>query len=144
MSLDRIADFIANNLVLSLAFLGVTLALVLGELGRLRRKYQMISPARLTELVNREQGLVVDLRPQAEYEKGHIAGALHLPMSQLNPDSKALSKARELPIVLVCQRGATARSAADRLVAAGFSRVNVLDGGIAAWQSAELPLGRSR
>jgi rhodanese-related sulfurtransferase len=144
VSPDRITDFIANNLILSLAFLGVTLALVLGELGRLRRKYQMISPARLTELVNREQGIVVDLRPQAEYEKGHIAGALHLPMSQFNPDSKALSKARELPVVLVCPRGATAGSAADRLVAAGFSRVHVLDGGIAAWQQAELPLGRGR
>lgn len=144
MSPDRITDFIANNLILSLAFLGVTLALVLGELGRLRRKYQMISPARLTELVNREQGLVVDLRPQAEYDKGHIAGALHLPLSQFNPDSKALSKARELPIVLVCQRGATAGPAADRLVAAGFSRIHVLDGGIVAWQQAELPLGRGR
>ncbi|MDZ4348027.1 MAG: rhodanese-like domain-containing protein [Xanthomonadaceae bacterium] len=144
MSPDRITDFIANNLILSLAFLGVTLALVLGELGRLRRKYQMVSPARLTELVNREQGLVVDLRPQAEYEKGHIAGALHLPMSQFNPDSKALSKARELPVVLVCPRGATAGPAADRLVAAGFARVHVLDGGIAAWQQAELPLGRGR
>jgi len=144
VSPDRITDFIANNLILSLAFLGVTLALVLGELGRLRRKYQMISPARLTELVNREQGLVVDLRPQAEYEKGHIAGALHLPMSQFNPDSKALSKARGLPVVLVCPRGATAGPAADRLVAAGFSRVHVLDGGIAAWQQAELPLGRGR
>ncbi len=144
MSPDRITDFIANNLILTLAFLGVTLALVLGELSRLRRKYQMISPSRLTELVNREQGVVVDLRPQADYEKGHIAGALHLHLSQFSAEHKALAKARDLPVILVCPRGVTAGPAADRLVAAGFSRVHVLDGGIAAWQQAELPLGRGR
>lgn len=144
MSLERLSDFFAGNLLLSLAFLGVTLALVVTELNRLRRKYQAIGPARLTELVNREQALVIDLRPQAEFEKGHIASSRNLPSSQFDPENKVLAKARELPVVLVCQRGQTAGPAAERLVRAGFAQVHVLEGGIAAWQQADLPLARGR
>ncbi len=144
MTPDRLSEFIGNNLLLSLAFLGVTVALVVGEINRLRRKYRMIGPARVTELINRENALVVDLRPQAEFEKGHIVGSRNIHMSQFDPENKALAKARELPVVLVCQRGLTAGPAAERLVKAGFTQVHVLEGGVSAWQQAELPLARGR
>lgn len=144
MSPDRLAEFVADNLLLSLAFLGVTVALVVGEINRLRRKYRPIGPAQVTELINRENALVIDLRPPAEFDKGHIAGSRNLQPSQFDAENKALARARELPVVLVCQRGLTSGPAAERLAKAGFSRVYVLDGGIAAWQHAELPLTRGR
>jgi rhodanese-related sulfurtransferase len=40
----------------------------------------------------------------------------------------------------VCRTGAISAQAAKRLVKAGFKRVYWLDGGIAAWQQADLPL----
>jgi rhodanese-related sulfurtransferase len=46
--------------------------------------------------------------------------------------------------VLVCQVGQTATTAAKRLRKAGFAQVAVLEGGIQAWQSADLPLVKGR
>ncbi len=144
MSPDRISDFIASNPILVAGFVGVTLALVFTEIGRLRRKYRIIGPAAVTELINREQALAVDLRPVNEFEKGHIAGSRNIPLGQFEPDHKVLAKAREVPVVLICARGLVAGTAADRLAKAGFGQVNVLEGGIAGWQQAELPLARGR
>jgi rhodanese-related sulfurtransferase len=47
-------------------------------------------------------------------------------------------------VVLVCKAGQTAGDAAKRLRKAGFERVHILDGGIGAWQQADLPLVKGR
>ena len=65
-------------------------------------------------------------------------------MSQFDPENKALAPAKSLPVVLVCQVGQTATTAAKRLRKAGFAQVAVLEGGIQAWQSADLPLVKGR
>jgi rhodanese-related sulfurtransferase len=51
---------------------------------------------------------------------------------------------KDMPVAVVCRTGMTAGSAAKRLVKAGFSKVYWLDGGIAAWQQAELPLAKGK
>ena len=83
-------------------------------------------------------------RPQADFEKGHIPGSKNVQLGQFDPENKQLAAARALPVVLVCKTGQTAgagRWAADK---AGFERVYVLDGGIGAWQQADLPLVKGR
>ena len=130
--------------VLVLAFAGLTVALVVNELRILFRGWKPLSPAQVTELVNREDALVIDLRGQSEYEKGHILGAKHLLPSQVDPAGKLLAKAAEGPVVLVCAAGMNAPATAAQLVKAGFKRVGVLDGGIGAWQAAGLPLARGK
>jgi rhodanese-related sulfurtransferase len=47
-------------------------------------------------------------------------------------------------VVLVCKAGQTSSAAATRLRKAGFEHVYVLDGGIGAWQAADLPLAKGR
>lgn len=142
--MDRLLEFAQQNLLLSLALAGITLALVVTEVMRLFRGFKGVSPAQLTDLINRENALVVDLRGQAEFEKGHIIGAKHLLPSQVDPDSKLLAKAKESPVVLVCAAGITASASAQKLVKAGFKKVSVLDGGIGAWTGAGLPLAKGK
>lgn len=142
--MDRLLDFAQANPLLSLAFLGLTLAIVYTEIRRLFRGYKAVNPAQLTELINREDALVLDLRGQPDFEKGHIIGSRHLLPSQIEPEGKLLAKAKETPVVLVCAAGITASAAAEKLVKAGFKRVSVLDGGITGWQSAGLPLAKGR
>jgi len=142
--MERLQALYTSSPMLVLAFVGLTVALVVTELRMLFRGYKMWSPAQVTELVNRENALVIDLRGQGEYEKGHILGAKHQLPSQVDPAGKLLAKAAETPVVLVCAAGMNAPAVADRLVKAGFKRVGVLDGGIGAWQSAGLPLARGK
>ena len=130
--------------MLSLALAGITIALVANEVANLLGGVRRIGPAQLTGLINRDNALVVDLRAPGEFEKGHIAGSKNVQPSQFDPEHKQLAAAKALPVVLVCRVGQTASGAAKRLRKAGFAHVSVLEGGIQAWQAADLPLIKGR
>jgi rhodanese-related sulfurtransferase len=144
LTLPELIAFASRHPYLSLGLAGLTVALVYNEVSGLFRGYKGLQPAGLTALVNRDNALVVDLRPSADFEKGHIPGAKNVQMSQFDPENKQLAAARALPVVLVCKAGQASGDAAKRLRKAGFERVYVLDGGIGAWQQAGLPLAKGR
>jgi rhodanese-related sulfurtransferase len=142
MFLERLPEFIGNHPLLSLAFAGIAVALLVNELTRFTRGYKAVSPAQLTLLINREDALVLDVGALNDFQKGHITGARHQPMSQLDPQAKALAAAKDKPVALVDRTGMQSAQAARKLAKAGFSRVYWLEGGLAAWQQADLPLSR--
>jgi rhodanese-related sulfurtransferase len=137
-------QFAGQNPVLSVLFAGLTLALVYTEVARLFVGYKTVSPAQLTDLINRESALLIDVSAIAEFEKGHILGAKHVAMSQFDPENKLLAKAKELPVAVVCRNGQQSSDAAKRLHKAGFSKVFWLNDGINAWTQADLPLSKGR
>lgn len=144
MTLEELLAFAGRHPLLSIGLGLLTLAIIGNELAQLFRGYRSVRPAALTALINRDNALVVDLRPAADFEKGHIPGAKNVQMSQFDPENKKLASARALPVVLVCKDGNASGGAAKRLKRAGFEQVHVLDGGIAGWQQAELPLVKGK
>ena len=142
--LSRLPDFVSNHPILSLGFIGVLIALIANEAARFTRGYKALTPAGLTQLVNRENALLIDMSSIQDYEKGHIPGAKHVAMSQFDPESKELAKARELPVAIYCKTGQTSATAAKRLSKAGFKQVYALEGGLRAWTEAQLPLAKGR
>ncbi|WP_417471729.1 rhodanese-like domain-containing protein [Luteimonas mephitis] len=144
MNPEELLAFAGRHELLSIALVGLTLAIIGNEIAQLFRGYKVLRPAALTALINRENALVVDLRPMADFEKGHVPGSKNVQMSQFDPESKQLAPAKSLPVVLVCKTGQTAAGAARRLKKAGFEHVHVLDGGIGGWQQADLPLVKGR
>ena len=130
--------------MLSLALVGLTIALVATEVARLFRGYKALRPADLTTLINRDNALVVDLSAIGDFEKGHITSSRNVTPSQFDPENKLLAAAKQLPVVVVCRNGQASAAAAKRLKKAGFEHVSWLDGGIAAWQQADLPLVKGR
>ncbi|MCX7042792.1 MAG: rhodanese-like domain-containing protein [Gammaproteobacteria bacterium] len=144
MTLDSLLAFAGEHALLSLALLGLTLALVYTEVARLFSGFKSVNPAGLTALINREDALLVDLSASTDFEKGHIPGAKNVAPSQFDPESKLLAKVRDLPVVVTCRSGTASADAAKKLVKAGFKKVYWLDGGIGAWQQANLPLTKGR
>ena len=144
MFLERLPEFIANHVLLAGLFAMIVVALVSNEIGRLTRKYKSLSPAQLTHLINRESALVVDVSAINDFQAGHIPGARHVAMSQFDPESKELSKAKTLPVAVYDRQGTVSAQAAARLAKAGFERVYWLEGGLAAWQGADLPLAKGK
>ena len=142
--LHHLPEFIGNHLMLVMIFVVIFLALVGGEVSRLFRGYKELSPAGLTLLINRESPLLVDLSSNAEFEKGHIAGSRHVPLSQFDPENKELAKVKEMPVAVYCRTGTTSSQAASRLVKAGFKQVYWLGGGLGAWQQADLPVTKGK
>jgi rhodanese-related sulfurtransferase len=144
VTVDALLAFAGRHHLLSLALVGLTVAIAYTELARLFRGYKALRPAALTALINRENALVVDLSPAADFDKGHIPGSRNVLPSQFDPENPGLAKARALPVVVVCRTGQGSAAAAARLKKAGFEQVYWLDGGIAAWQQADLPLVKGR
>lgn len=143
--LQKLPEFIHNHIALVAGFVAVLLALIVMEIASLFRKYKELSPAGLTLLINRESPLMIDLSAYADFEKAHVPGARHVAMSQFDPESKDLANANELPVVVMDKDGrGAAIKAAQRLVKAGFTKVSVLGGGVAAWQQAQLPIAKGK
>jgi rhodanese-related sulfurtransferase len=142
--LHRLPEFIGNHTLLVMMFVAILVALVAGEVSRLFRGYKELTPAGLTLLINRENALLVDLSSNQDYERGHIAGAKHVPLSQFDPENKDLSKVKDLPVAVYCKNGTTSAQAAKRLLKAGFKQVFWLGGGLAAWQQADLPTAKGK
>jgi rhodanese-related sulfurtransferase len=144
VTFQELLAFAERHTYLSLALVGLTIAIIYVEIARLFRGYKALRPAELTGLINRENALVIDLSASNDFEKGHIAGSKSVQPSQFDPENKLLANARELPVVVVCRTGQGSADAAKRLKKAGFTKVFWLDGGIAAWQQADLPLVKGR
>ena len=83
---------------------------------------------------------VVDVRDRAEWDAGHIAGAVNVPLGHLAEQVTNLE--RERPLVLHCQSGGRSSVAASLLQARGFTNVINLSDGFAGWQRRGLPVER--
>jgi rhodanese-related sulfurtransferase len=138
--LHHLPEFMGKHPILSMAFFGILIALIVNESSRWFRGYKELTPAELTRLINAENALVVDVSAPADFEKGHITGAKNVAMAQFDPEHKDLGKVKDKPVAVLCRNGQTSARAASRLIKAGFKRVYTLGGGVAAWTAADLPL----
>ena len=88
-----------------------------------------------------DECLLLDCREHVEWNAGHIAGALHLPMNEiplrLSHEPGALPVGS--PIIVVCKVGARSAQVAMWLNRKGFDARN-LDGGMIAWAAAGRPM----
>jgi rhodanese-related sulfurtransferase len=93
-----------------------------------------------TQLINRRNAVLLDVREPKEFEGGRLPGAIHIPLSQLAGRVSELAKFTARPIVAYCDTGRRSRMAAGALEKAGFKEIYTLQGGIAAWKKDGLPV----
>ena len=101
-----------------------------------------IAPQQLTDLVNRQDAVVLDIRAAADFSKGHIVGAVNVPMSKLTQSTADLDRYKERPLVIVCASGVTAVNACKVLQKAGFAPLFRLNNGMQAWNADNLPISK--
>jgi rhodanese-related sulfurtransferase len=99
-----------------------------------------LTPAQATLLMNREDALVLDVRESGEWTSGHIPGARHITLAQLEKRMSELEKYKDRPIIICCASGNRSSSACGQLKKNGFAKVFNLGGGISGWLDANLPL----
>ena len=71
--------------------------------------------------------LLLDVREPVEYTKGHIPGALNLPLNDL-VEIRTLSPDKERSIIVYCRTGVRSRQAAETLKALGYTHISDLGG----------------
>lgn len=138
--MERLPEFIAHH-----PGLGMALLVILGALGWSflqggGRGVKRLSPVDATQLINREDAVVLDVRPDGEFNQGHIVNALNIPQKQVTEQLDKLKKYRDRPIIAACRTGQMAGSVCNVLRKNGFEHVYSLQGGLVAWEGANLPL----
>jgi glyoxylase-like metal-dependent hydrolase (beta-lactamase superfamily II)/rhodanese-related sulfurtransferase len=81
-------------------------------------------------------GRVVDVRRPGEWQSGHIAGAVNVPLNTL--EERAVDLAKEEPLAVLCAGGFRSSIGTSILERQGFARITNVVGGMAAWKSAGL------
>ncbi len=82
---------------------------------------------------DQKKGMVVlDIRTDKEYEKGHIPGSVHVPLADIGDRVKKLKKDKEL--VVYCENGNRSIWAIKRLMGMGYKNLYNLKGGYNAWK----------
>jgi rhodanese-related sulfurtransferase len=113
-----------------------------------KRRIREIGAAEAAEAVKKDaKTLVLDVREPAEWNEGHIPGALHVPRGMLEAKADLEYANREprladrsQPIIVHCATGARSALAADVLAQMGFTDVQSMAGGIVAWKEKGLPI----
>lgn len=139
--MEQLFEFAGNHLAL-VAALAVILFLfaqnILADVGG----KGAITPQQATELINRKDAIVVDVRPISDFSKAHIINAINIPLSSIKNQLNQLEKHKDTPVIVSCRSGAQSAGACKILTTSGFAEVYNLKGGIMAWQSASLPVSR--
>ena len=82
--------------------------------------------------------VVIDVRTAEEYATGHIPGALNIPFDEVAQRIAEIDAPHG--VALYCMVGPRARKGEAALLSAGYDRVLHIEGGLAAWQAAGLPV----
>ncbi|HIJ21818.1 MAG: rhodanese-like domain-containing protein [Gammaproteobacteria bacterium] len=85
---------------------------------------QNISCENAKQLLNEEQGQLVDVRTPMEYAQGALPNAINVPLQAIQSATELLDQER--PIILYCVSGARTRMAKSYLESMGFEDVHDL------------------
>jgi len=128
--------FIIDNILL-FALVFVSAGMLLWP--SLARRGAKVSILQATQMFNQGKILLVDVREEAEFAKGHMRDAKNIPLKQLADRVGELDKFKGKPVIVVCESGVRSSKASGQLKGAGFADVHILEGGMTAWQAQGLP-----
>lgn len=86
-----------------------------------------------------ERFLLIDVREDHEWEKGRIAGSMHLGKGIVERDVERLVPDPATDIVLYCGGGFRSALVADVLQQMGYTNVTSMDGGWTRWNALGYP-----
>ncbi len=102
-----------------------------------------LNPTEAVQLINREKAVVVDVCSPEEYAGGHIKDAKNVPLNELETRLAGVAKNKSQPLIMVCASGMRSKRAQAAAQKLGYEKVHSLQGGLAAWKEANLPVAKS-
>jgi len=135
--IEQVIEFSGNHMLLVIALLIAVILLIQNLLAGSKGD---INTVQAIEMINHKNAVVIDVRPAADFAKGHIVNAINIPASTLKNQQNQLNKYKDKPVILSCRSGAQSSVACKQLSKDGFVDVHNLKGGILAWESDNLPV----
>lgn len=137
-------EFAATTPMLVAAWFGLAAVLIFTTVKSKLSPVKAVTHQEATQLINKQDAVVVDMRSKDDFRKGHIVDSKNITESQINDGSlSAIEKYKDSPIIVVCSTGMRASAAANKINKAGFDKVSYLSGGVSEWKNAHLPLTKN-
>ena len=137
----QISEFAANHPILVIAFATLLVLVFFNEFKIASQNHGSLTPAAAVQLMNSEDVIVLDVREPGETAVGgKIDKAIQIPQSSVAQRIKELEKHKNKTLLVYDKMGNRAGMACKELGKNGFEKVFKLNGGLAAWQEAHLPL----
>ncbi|MGB5823661.1 MAG: rhodanese-like domain-containing protein [Proteocatella sp.] len=96
-------------------------------------QYIKITPEEAKNIMDTESGVIIlDVRTQEEFDSGHIKDAVLIPNTQITDSAPELLPDKNQKILVYCRSGNRSKSASDKLVSMGYTKVYDF-GGIIDW-----------
>jgi rhodanese-related sulfurtransferase len=86
-----------------------------------------------------EKFVLIDVREESEWGRGHLPGAIHLAKGVIERDIEQRVPDTAAKLVLYCGGGFRSALSADNLGKMGYTNVESMDGGWKGWLDAGLP-----
>jgi len=99
-----------------------------------------LSPIASAGLQSNDFAVIIDVRSNREWDNQRIPGAIHIPLGELKGRMDELKSFEGKQLIMQCAVGGRSSKAVEILQEAGFSDVSNMNGGIVAWQKANLPI----
>ena len=135
--MEHLSQFITQHWQLWLAFTLILLLTFIYELMTQKKKAKALTPQVAVDMINNENAVIMDLRDKESFNKGHIIDSIQCSAEDF--ELPKMNKYKNKKIILVCARGLQSTTTAAKISTQGYQPL-VLSGGIAAWQTADLPL----
>jgi rhodanese-related sulfurtransferase len=132
-------EFIQKNFFLVLVAV-VSGTMLLWPLLRRGAAGPTINTLEATQMMNRSDAIVIDLRAADEFARGHVLGARNISLADLEKRAADLEKHKAKPVIVYDADANRSGAALPVLRKAGFASVHNLAGGYPAWQQAGLPV----
>jgi rhodanese-related sulfurtransferase len=131
-------EFINQNILLIAVVvtsgLGLLWPLLAGSSGK------GLNPVAATQLINREDAYIIDVREADEFAGGHLPEARNIPLGKLGERIGELEKFKDRALLVCCAAGVRSEKACRELRKSGFSKMHSLAGGVDAWVAAGYPV----
>ena len=96
--------------------------------------YTSVSVDEFAKVIADNQVQLIDTRTEAEFNEGHIPGAINIDVNESDFESKVGQKVdKNRPIALYCRGGRRSKIAAERIVALGYDDITELNTGFISW-----------
>ena len=95
--------------------------------------YMNITAEEAKQIMDREEGyIILDTRTQAEYDEGHIPGAIVISHDEIEEKAEQLLPDKDQLLLVYCRSGRRSKLAAEALVKLGYTNIKEF-GGIIGW-----------
>jgi len=101
---------------------------------------EQLSPIESAGLQSNDFAVIIDVRSNNEWNNQRIPGAVHIPLSDLKGRMDELKSFEDKQLIMQCAVGGRSSKAVEILQEAGFANVSNMNGGLVAWQKANLPV----